>query len=125
MSHSILIPLIGLVLVALPGHALAQVDVDTDDLVTNEEAGAGAAAVSIVALRCRPAVFAAIKKAAFEHLADRLRGYPADERERVMDAAERKLRALTVASEKTDCAGLANLRLMARTWGYANLLAER
>jgi len=91
--------------------------------INTEEEGAGAAAVSIVALRCLPTAFAAIKRDAFAYLADRLRDHPADERERVIDSAERKLRALTIASEKTDCAGMANLSLMAQIWGYANLLA--
>lgn len=92
---------------------------------SSEEAGAGAAAVAVVALLCRPAMFAAIKKAAFEHLAHQLRAYPAAERERAIDAAERKLRALMISSEKTECAGTVNLQLMARTWGYANLLSTQ
>ena len=103
MSQWMLVPPLAALLFAWPGNAAAQAQALE---VTTEEAGAGAAAVSVIALRCQPDAFVAIKKQAFEYLAVRLRDLSAEERERVLDAAERKLRALTVASDR----GLAVVR---------------
>ena len=123
MSYRMFVALLAILLLVPPGNAAAQAPTLVGE-ITNEEAGAGAAAVSVVALRCRPDAFETVKKAAFGYLANRVRDYPPEERERVIDAAERKLRALTIASGENACSGVVNLRIMAQAWGYANLLAR-
>lgn len=89
-----------------------------------DNAATGAAAVAVLAAKCNPDQAAEFKRRAFADLNTMLAEISAQERENYLDAAEMKVKALTLSSQSDTCAQAERLRSMARHWGFARYLND-
>ncbi len=89
-----------------------------------DNAATGAAAVAVLAAKCNPDQAAEFKRRVFADLTAMLAEFSAQERETYLDAAEMKVKALTLSSQADNCAQSERLRSMARHWGFARYLQD-
>lgn len=90
---------------------------------TAEEVSTGAAAVAILAQKCSPQHYDALRTHALKQLENMLREFSPYERSVVADSAEMKIKALSISSQNVTCEQAENLRAMAKQWGFANFFA--
>lgn len=97
---------------AAPAYAQKNVD----------ELTSAVAAASVLAFRCEPGRYEAVRDQAFREMYERMRLYSRDDQMLAYDSAERKLKAFSISSSAETCPGFERLRSVAATFGYSHLI---
>lgn len=92
--------------------------------VNLEEATTGAAAVIIVARKCYPQHSIQAERLATADFKELLRNMSYQEQQDALDAARRKLAAMTISGQSYRCPDVEHLKVMARTWGFGHLILD-
>lgn len=88
---------------------------------TTEEAALGAAAIVVLAQKCRPAQVAHYDKEATAHLSYMLQRYSVSAKNKILDEFRMKVKALQISSSRDSCADAERLHSMAVQWGYQHI----
>lgn len=88
---------------------------------TTDEAALGAAAIVVLAQKCRPEHVAHYDKEALAHLSYMLQRYSAPARNKIIEEFRMKIKALRISSSKDTCASAERLHSMAVHWGYQHI----